>query len=74
MRRLVDHFAHRPDLERPYRCWGYPAVPLVFIVVSVVMTALYIVAEDWRKTLPWLGVLLLGIPAHAAWDRVRAGR
>jgi APA family basic amino acid/polyamine antiporter len=62
----------RPDLERPYRCWGYPAVPIAFIGVSIVMTALYIVAEDWRKTLPWLGVLLLGIPAHALWDRVRA--
>ena len=64
----------RTDLERPYRCWGYPAVPIAFIVVSIVMTALYIVAEDWRKTLPWLGVLLLGIPAHALWDRIRAGR
>jgi len=64
----------RPDLERPYRCWGYPAVPIAFIVVSIVMTALYIVAEDWRKTLPWLGVLLLGIPAHAWWDRARSGR
>jgi APA family basic amino acid/polyamine antiporter len=61
----------RPDLERPYRCWGYPAVPIVFIVVSILMTVLYVIAEDWRKTLPWLGVLLLGIPAHALWERTR---
>jgi amino acid transporter len=61
----------RPDLERPYRCWGYPAVPIVFIVASFGMTALYILIEDWRKTLPWLGVLVLGVPAHALWSRLR---
>ncbi|HLY10970.1 MAG TPA: amino acid permease [Planctomycetota bacterium] len=63
----------RPDLERPYRCWGYPVVPVVFIAVSVAMTALYIVIEDWKKTLPWLAVLLLGIPAHAVWNRWASG-
>jgi amino acid transporter len=58
----------RPDLERPYQCWGYPAVPIVFILVAVLMTVLYI-AQDWRHTLPWLGVLFLGVPAHAVWKR-----
>jgi len=60
--------AKRPDLERPYKCWGYPWVPVVFIGVSIAMTVLYI-ARDWRTSLPWLGVLLLGIPAHALWQR-----
>ncbi|HLY75359.1 MAG TPA: amino acid permease [Planctomycetota bacterium] len=58
----------RPDLERPYKCWGYPAVPLAFIVASVGMTALYI-AQSPRQTLPWLAVLLLGLPAHIIWTR-----
>lgn len=61
----------RPDLERPYRCWGYPAVPVVFIGVSACMTVLYI-AQSPRTTLPWLVVLLLGFPAHAIWTRVAA--
>jgi APA family basic amino acid/polyamine antiporter len=59
----------RPDLERPYKCWGYPAVPIVFIVVSLGMTALYI-AQSPRTTLPWLGVLLLGFPAYTIWTRL----
>jgi len=64
----------RPDLERPYKCWGYPVVPLVFILVSLGMAALYI-AHDWRTTLPWLAVLLVGFPAHAIWTRsTRADR
>lgn len=25
----------RPDAERPYRCWGYPLTPLVFLVFYV---------------------------------------
>jgi APA family basic amino acid/polyamine antiporter len=58
----------RPDLERPYKCWGYPWVPAVFIGVSLVMTVLYI-HRDWRTSLPWLGVLLLGIPAYSIWRR-----
>jgi APA family basic amino acid/polyamine antiporter len=61
--------AKRPDLERPYRCWGYPWIPVVFIGVSIAMTVLYI-ARDWRMSLPWLGVLLLGLPAHWVWKRL----
>jgi len=59
----------RPELERPYKCWGYPAVPIVFIVVSLGMTALYI-AQSPKTTLPWLGVLLLGLPAYTIWTRI----
>jgi len=58
--------SRRPDVERPYKCWGYPWVPIVFIVICVGMTVAYI-ANAPGKTLPWLGVLFLGIPAHALW-------
>jgi APA family basic amino acid/polyamine antiporter len=58
--------SRRPDLERPYKCWGYPWIPIVFIVICVGMTVAYI-AQDPRKTLPWLGVLVLGLPAHELW-------
>ncbi len=57
----------RPDLERPYKCWGYPVVPILFILVSIGMTVLYIAVTGWRMTVPWLAVLFLGIPAHAIW-------
>jgi len=59
--------SRRPDLERPYKCWGYPWIPMVFILICVGMTVAS-VARDPRKTLPWVGVLLLGIPAHALWQ------
>jgi basic amino acid/polyamine antiporter, APA family len=56
----------RPDLDRPYKCWGYPWIPIVFILVQVLTTAAY-VAHSWRTTLPWLGVVALGFPAYSLW-------
>jgi len=42
--------SRRPDLERPYRCWGYPWVPVIFIVICAGMTVAYI-ANAPRTTL-----------------------
>jgi basic amino acid/polyamine antiporter, APA family len=58
--------SRRPDLDRPYKCWGFPWVPIVFILVCVLMTVAYI-AHAPRTALTWLGILLLGLPAHAVW-------
>lgn len=56
----------RPDLARPYRCWGYPWIPIVFMGVALGMTILDILKAP-GKTLPWLGILVLGIPAYSLW-------
>ncbi|MCI0631243.1 MAG: amino acid permease [Phycisphaerales bacterium] len=57
-----------PDAPRAYRCWGYPIVPALFIVAAAAMTALAI-AESPRTTLPWLAILLAGIPVYLLWRR-----
>lgn len=63
--------AQRPDLERPYKCWGYPWIPVIFIGVAIAMSGLYMVASDpWWRPLPWLGVMLLGLPAYWLWKQV----
>lgn len=65
----------RPDAPRPYRCWGYPIVPALFILAAITMTVLAIRADakvpglplyKW-PTLQWLGVLLLGVPTYFLW-------
>jgi APA family basic amino acid/polyamine antiporter len=56
----------RPDLPRPYRCWGYPVLPVAFILVSLAMTVLAVQADP-RETLPWIGVLIAGVPAYLLW-------
>ncbi|HXX93943.1 MAG TPA: amino acid permease [Planctomycetota bacterium] len=59
----------RPDLPRPYRCWGYPLVPAVFILAAAGMTVLELRGAPWRHTVPWLGVFVAGVPAYWLWRR-----
>ncbi len=62
--------ARRPDLERPYRTVGYPIVPLVFLVASVVML-LNALVEQPTSTAFDFGVILVGVPVFYGWRRVR---
>jgi basic amino acid/polyamine antiporter, APA family len=59
----------QPDHPRPYRCWGYPVVPAVFILTAVGMTALAIHADP-AQTLAWIGVMALGVPVYFWWRRL----
>jgi len=56
----------RPDLERPYKAFGYPVVPAVYIVVAA------LIALDllWMKpTYSWLGLIIVlsGVPVFFLW-------
>lgn len=63
-----------PDAPRPYRTWGYPVVPIVFLVV----TAWLILTTIWntpKQSAIGLGLMLAGLPVYLIWskrDRVRA--
>src|SRR5579872_211298 len=56
----------RPDLERPYRVWGYPVVPGLFLVASVGMVA-NALATDPVNTGVTMGIILAGIPVYYLW-------
>ncbi len=63
----------RPDLPRPYRTWGYPAVPLLFLLASVGMIANALVTDP-IDTGTTFGIIFLGYPIYLIWRRVsRAG-
>ena len=55
----------RPGLARPYRCWGYPVVPLLFVASSILLAA-NTVREQPMETLAGLGILLVGLPVYFA--------
>jgi APA family basic amino acid/polyamine antiporter len=57
-----------PDMPRPYRAWGYPWVPLVFVLSSVALVV-NTLAEKPRESAFGLGLLLLGVPAYLWWRR-----
>jgi APA family basic amino acid/polyamine antiporter len=58
----------RPDLPRPYRVWGYPVVPVVFLLASVLMVlnALVTAPADTGAT---FALILAGIPMYWLWAR-----
>ena len=53
----------RPDLPRPYRCWGYPVIPLLFVLSSAAL-AINTVREQPKETLAGLAILVLGVPVY----------
>jgi APA family basic amino acid/polyamine antiporter len=53
----------RPDLPRPYRVWGYPFVPLIFIVASGAFV-LNTLIERPTQSLAGLAFLALGLPVY----------
>jgi APA family basic amino acid/polyamine antiporter len=56
----------RPDLPRPYRTWGYPVVPLLFLIASVAMV-LNALWTDPVNTGITFAIILAGIPVYYAW-------
>ena len=58
----------RPDAERPYKAFGYPIIPALYIVgasVILVVLFMYQTATTW----PGLLIILSGIPVYFLWRK-----
>jgi APA family basic amino acid/polyamine antiporter len=56
---------HRePDAPRPYKTWGYPVLPALFIAASAVLLY-YSFMANWHNSVVGLLVILAGIPVFA---------
>lgn len=53
----------RPEAHRPYRAFGYPILPILYILMGVAFCALLIVYKP-RFTWPGLIITLIGIPIY----------
>jgi APA family basic amino acid/polyamine antiporter len=60
----------RPDMPRPYRTLGYPAVPLVFIAGAAILLASTLV-ERRRESLMGIGIMAAGLPFYFYWKSNR---
>ncbi len=58
----------QPDLERPYRTWGYPVVPVTFVLFAGFLVLNTIVSAP-RDALIGAGLILTGLPAYLYWKR-----
>jgi len=59
-----------PQAARPYRMWGYPVVPVVFVAVSAALLY-YTFKSDLRNSSYGLLVILAGIPVFLYFSRRR---
>ena len=60
--------AKHPDAERPYRAFGYPFVPLLYIVAAVAIMFVLLLYKT-QTTWPGLVIVLLGLPVYLLWSR-----
>lgn len=58
----------QPDLPRPYRMWGYPVTPLVFLAITLWFLINMLVTRP-GPAFAGLGLILTGVPAYLLWKR-----
>jgi amino acid transporter len=58
----------RPELERPYRTWGYPMVPILFLLAALFVLGNYAVRETGTFMLD-VAIVLSGVPVYWWWRR-----
>jgi APA family basic amino acid/polyamine antiporter len=70
-----------PDVPRPYRCWGYPVIPIVYVFISVGMlyvkfvqrSQTYLTFFGHQINIPasylGLAIFVVGIPIYYVWRR-----
>jgi APA family basic amino acid/polyamine antiporter len=58
----------RPNADRPYRAFGYPFIPLLYIVAAL---AIMIVLLLYKTQTAWPGlvIVVLGVPVYLLWSR-----
>ncbi len=70
---VLGVFVHRfryPDFPRPYKTWGYPVTPLVFLAISLWMLV-FIFTGKPVESLAGLGTIALGLPVYFFADKQR---
>jgi basic amino acid/polyamine antiporter, APA family len=57
-----------PDLPRPYRCWGYPWVPGIFVAGALALTFNIWLERPGRSSIGLL-LILAGLPFYKRWSK-----
>ncbi|HEV2196148.1 MAG TPA: amino acid permease [Candidatus Acidoferrum sp.] len=55
-----------PDLPRPYRAWGYPVVPAIFVAGAFALTVNLFIQRPVRSSIGLL-LILAGLPFYRHW-------
>jgi APA family basic amino acid/polyamine antiporter len=63
----------RPDAPRPYKAFGYPVLPALYLVMAG-WICIVLLRYKPQYTWPGLAIVLLGIPVYLFWRRRLAGQ
>lgn len=58
----------KPDMPRPYKTFGYPVTPIIFILAAALVSINTLINEIWNA-LAGLLIIALGVPAYFYWKR-----
>lgn len=58
----------KPDVERPYKAFGYPVLPMLYIVLAAAICIDLLIFKP-NYTYPGLFIVLLGVPVYFLWKR-----
>src|ERR1035441_6657917 len=58
----------RPDMERPYKAFGYPVLPAIYILAAGLIEVLLLLYKP-NYTWPGLIIVLLGLPVYFIWRK-----
>jgi basic amino acid/polyamine antiporter, APA family len=61
----------KPDVERPYRCTGYPVLPALYVLLGSAW-AINAAREKTKETLIGTFIVALGVPFYFYWKRRKA--
>jgi basic amino acid/polyamine antiporter, APA family len=56
----------KPDMERPYKAFGYPVLPSLYIISALVIMVILLIYKP-QYTWPGLIIVLIGIPVYFVW-------
>lgn len=56
----------KPEIHRPYRTWGYPFTPVIFILSAIFISVNTLIKEFWNS-MAGLLIIALGIPFYIYW-------
>ncbi len=56
----------QPERPRPYRCWGYPVTPALYLAICISFLV-FVIQGDPQATLIGAALVLTGIPFYLVW-------
>jgi basic amino acid/polyamine antiporter, APA family len=56
----------RPDAERPYKAFGYPVIPIIYIIAATIISLVLLVYKP-STSIPGLIIVLTGVPVYFIW-------